>query len=321
MILYVRFRLPPMHEAALPELLALIGDISPAVQALPPDAALVDIRGAQRYFGRDAAELASLLRVRALAHCGVDCVIGVGPNPMLAKMAARAAEPGATLAVPEEDAARFLRGKPVAALEGVGPATARTLCGYGLDSVDRVAAAPLAVLQRIVGARAGRELWERSHGIDRTAVVPNAAARSLAAERSFPLDELDPERHRRALLSITEELGARMRAEKQVCRSLTLVVRYADRSTTTRSRTLREPSAHSAALTSAAYRLLGSLGLQRARVRGLTLRAEDLTPAERAARQLSLDPEDERARRIEAVADRARARFGPKAVIRGSLAA
>ncbi|WP_267246064.1 DNA polymerase Y family protein [Streptomyces sp. PR69] len=321
MILCIRFRLPPMYEAALPELLALIGDISPAVQALPPDAALVDIRGAQRYFGRDATELASLLRVRALAHCGVDCIIGAGPNPMLAKMAARAAAPGATLTVPEGDAARFLHGRPVAALEGVGPATARTLCDYGLDSVDRVAAAPLAVLQRIVGARAGRELWERSHGIDRTAVVPNAAARSLAAERSFPLDELDPERHRRALLSITEELGARMRAEEQVCRSLTLVVRYADRSTTTRSRTLREPTAHSAALTAAAYRLLGSLGLQRARVRGLTLRAEDLTPAERAARQLSFDPDDERARRIEAVADRARARFGPKAVIRGSLAA
>jgi nucleotidyltransferase/DNA polymerase involved in DNA repair len=326
MILYVRFRRAPTYEtggveAALPALLALAEDISPLVQALPPDAALVDVRGAERYFGRDAAQLASLLRVRALAHCGVDCAIGAGPNPMLARMAARAAGPGTTLVVTDEESAGFLADKPVAALDGVGPATARTLSAYGLDSIGRVAEAPLAVLQRILGARAGRELWERAHGIDRTAVVPNAAACSIAAERSFPRDELDPVRHRRALLSLAEELGMRMRGEGQVCRSLTLTVRYADKSTTTRARALREPTAHSAALTDVAYRIHESLGLQRARVRSLSLRADDLTPVERAAHQLTFDPADERARRIEAVADRARARFGPHAVFPGSLAA
>lgn len=111
-----------------------------------------------------------------------------------------------------------------------------------------------------------------------------------------------------------------MRVDEQVCRSLTLTVRYADRSTTTRTRTLREPTAHSVALVAAAYRIHDSLGLQRARVRGLSLRAEGLAPAERATRQLTFDPVDDRARRIEAVADRARARFGPRAVVPGTLA-
>jgi nucleotidyltransferase/DNA polymerase involved in DNA repair len=240
---------------------------------------------------------------------------------MLARMAAQVAEPGTTMVVTEDDAVGFLADKPVAALDGVGRVTARTLCDYGLDSVGRVAAAPLAVLQRILGARAGREVWERARGIDRTAVVPNALSRSVAAERAFPRDELDQVQHRRALLSLAEELGARMRGERQVCRSLTLTVRYADRSTTTRTRALREPTAHSAALTGAAYALHGSLGLQRARVRSLMLRAEGLMPVERAARQLTFDPADERARRIEAVADRARARFGPRAIVPGSLAA
>ncbi|MGW0702531.1 DNA polymerase Y family protein [Streptomyces sp. NPDC002867] len=326
MILHVRFLLPPASEesggeAMLTALLGVAGTISPVVQALPPDAALVDVRGAERYFGRDTAELASLLRVRALAHCGVDCVIGAGPGPMLARMAAREAVPGTTLVVAEDETAAFLADKPVAALDGVGRATARTLCAYGLDSAGRVADAPLAVIQRILGARAGREVWERARGIDRTAVVPGALSSSVVAERSFPFDELEQAQHRRALLSLAEELGTRMRGEHEVCRSLTLTVRYADRSTTVRTRTLREPTAHSAALTGAAYALHASLGLQRARVRGLSLRAEGLMPAERAARQLSFDPADERARRIEAVADRARARFGPRAVVPGSLAA
>ncbi|WP_137990269.1 DNA polymerase Y family protein [Streptomyces vilmorinianum] len=319
MILCIRFRLEPMWEALLPQLLGLLGEFTPVVEAAPPDTLLADVRGALRYFGWSPTELASVIRVRALALYGVDCVIGAGPNPMLARMAAREARPGATLVV--EDAAAFLRDRPVAALDGVGRTTARTLCAYGLDSIGRVADAPLAVLQRLVGAKAGRELGERARGVDRTPVVPNAVSRSTAAERSFPRDELDPSVHRRALLSLAEELGARMRSEKQVCRSLTVTVRYADRSTTTRTRTLPEPTAHSAALTALAYTIHDSFGLQRARVRGIALRAEGLGAAEGAAHQLTFDPADEKARRLEAVADRARARFGPGAIVPGSLAA
>ncbi|MEU0674090.1 hypothetical protein ABZ330_14560 [Streptomyces sp. NPDC006172] len=320
-ILCVRFQLPSAHEAAFPELLGLLEEFTPVVEALPPDGALADLRGAERYFGRGAAELASVIRVRALALHGVDCVIGAGPGPMLARVAQRSARPGATCAVSADEARDFLAGKPVAVLPGVGAATARTLCEYGLDTLGRVAAAPLSTLQRLVGAKGGRELHEKANGVDRGRVVPNAVSRSLAAEQPFPRDELDPVRHRRALLSAGEELGGRLRAMGKVCRTLTLTVRYADRSSTTRGRTLGEPTAHSADLTRTAYSLYEALGLQRARVRAIALRAEGLGPADRASHQLTFDPDDEKARRIEEVADRARAKFGPRAVMPGGLAA
>ncbi|MFJ4808854.1 DNA polymerase Y family protein [Streptomyces longwoodensis] len=322
-ILCVRFQLPPMYEAALPGLLGLLEEFTPVVEALPPDTALADLRGAERYFGRTAVELASVIRVRALALHGVDCAIGAGPGPLLARMALRDARPGLTRAVPgdPDGIAEFLAGRPVAALPGVGPATARTLDEYGLDTLGRVAAAPLSTLQRLIGAKAGRDLREKANGIDRGRVVPNGISRSLVTERPFERDELDPDRHRRALLSAAEEIGTRLRAVEKVCRTLTLTVRYADRSATTRSRTLSEPTAHSADLTKTAYGLYEALGLQRARVRALALRAEGLAPADRAAHQLTFDPVDEKVRRIEEVADRARAKFGPRAVIPGSLAA
>ncbi|MEV4229980.1 hypothetical protein AB0J81_23345 [Streptomyces bobili] len=320
-ILCVRFQLPPPYEAALPGLLELLQEFTPVVEALPPDGALIDVRGAERYFGRGAVELASVIRVRSLALYGVDCMIGAGPGPMLARMALRDARPGVTRAVTEDGVREFLDAKPVAALPGVGTATARTLCEYGLDTLGRVAAAPLSTLQRLVGAKAGRELHDKANGVDRGRVVPNAVSSSLATERPFERDELDPHRHRRALLSAAEELGSRLRAVEKVCRSLTLTVRYADRSSTTRSRTLGEPTAHSADLTRTAYGLYEALGLQRARVRAIALRAEGLTPAEQASHQLTFDPVDEKARRIEEVADRARAKFGPRAVMPGALAA
>ncbi|MDV9202852.1 Y-family DNA polymerase, partial [Streptomyces sp. Wh19] len=102
-ILYLRFSkvgggLPDSagHEG----LLALLGALTPVVEAAPPDGALADVRGALRYFGLDVRGLASVIRIRALALHGVDCAIGAAENPMLARMAARRAAPGKTFVVP-----------------------------------------------------------------------------------------------------------------------------------------------------------------------------------------------------------------------------
>ncbi|MFF3489272.1 hypothetical protein ACFYXC_39465 [Streptomyces sp. NPDC002701] len=48
-------------------------------------------------------------------------------------------------------------------------------------------------------------------------------------------------------------------------------------------------------------------------MRGIALRAERLRPAARATQQLTLDGRDEKLHHLEAVLDRARARFGPGA--------
>ncbi|WP_236719117.1 DNA polymerase Y family protein [Wenjunlia vitaminophila] len=300
---------PPPGPA--PELLDLLYGITPVVEVLPPNAALADVRGALRYFDRGPEQLAELLRVRTFARYGVTCAIGVAGNRMLATMAAWAGPADGVHVVPgtPEAVAAFLRPRPVADLPGVGPATAGTLARHGLYTIGDVADLPLPTLQRLLGRSAGRHLHEHARGHDPRPVVRHAPAPSLTAERAFPLDTVDQAVVRRALLALTVDLGAELRGTGQVAHALTLVVRYADRSTTTRSRALPDPANSTAALTRCAYRLQDALGLQRARVRAVALRADGLTPAATTPAQLSLDPVDERARRLEAVADRAAARF------------
>ncbi|WP_306319368.1 MULTISPECIES: hypothetical protein [unclassified Streptomyces] len=314
-VLYVHFH-ELVDEQLYLRLLGLLAEFTPLVQALPPDAAFADVTGGLRYFGTDAVGLAERIRARTGGLYGLRSTVGVAANPMLARMVAADGPPSAVRELPDDlDAVTaFLAHKPAAALHGVGPATARTLSSYGLDSVGRIAAAPLGTLQRILGAAAGRRLRDAALGVDPTPVVPEAPARSIRVEHEFPGDELDRERQRAALLALADRVGLRLRGEGQAAGALTLTVRYADRTTTVRTRTLREASDHTPTLTGVVYELHERLGLQRARVRALAVRAERLVAGERAPRQLLFDPADERARRIEEVVDRARTKYGPDAV-------
>ncbi|MER6914024.1 hypothetical protein ABT354_20315 [Streptomyces sp. NPDC000594] len=293
------------------ELLGVLGGITPRVQALPPTDADCDVTGARQFFGRDAVGLGHLVQMRAAALFGALVTVGSAPNRSLSAMACAAAPPGGIVHLDPVDVQGLLRPRPVAALPGVGPVAVRELSRYGLHTIGALADTPLGTLQRILGRAQGRLVHERSQGLDLRPVTAAAPARSVAEEYSFPRDELDPARHQQAVRTVVEQAAWRLRTEQQVTGRLELTVRYADGSTTTRARTLAEPTAHAPLLARTTYGIYDSLGLQRARVRGVHLRAGQLIPAEQAAAQLSFDRAAEGARVLEEVADRARARWGP----------
>ncbi|MGA5194051.1 hypothetical protein [Streptomyces exfoliatus] len=133
-----------------------------------------------------------------------------------------------------------------------------------------------------LGVADGRQAHDRAHDINDRPIVPASAARSRSLSYRFDHDELDPDRYHRAVLGLTEHMGAALRDDRQVTQGLTRTVAYVDRVPTARTRSLAAATAHTPALATTARELLISLGLQRARVRSLSLRAERLQAAETA---------------------------------------
>jgi hypothetical protein len=77
-------------------ILDVAADVTPVVEQLPPDAFLLDVAGALRFFGRGPADLAARLRVRALALHDLDLTIGAATNrsrPVRRFLAGRGGEP------------------------------------------------------------------------------------------------------------------------------------------------------------------------------------------------------------------------------------
>ncbi|MER6126169.1 ImpB/MucB/SamB family protein [Streptomyces sp. NPDC001795] len=309
-----------LTEDQYADVIELMSGITPHVQAVPPNAVQLDLSSALRYFDLSPYDVVQLAKIRLKALYGIDSSAGLAGNRMLAAMAADASAPGDTTWVPVERAAEWLYPRPVTALPGIGRTTASTLGRYGLHTIGQVVDTPSATLQRLLGVGQARLLAERARGHDPRPVTPMEPAAYLTADLVFDRDCLDPAQHHRAVLGLADQIGQRLRGERQVAGRITLTVRYADRSSTTRMRKLSEPTNHSPALAATALGLLTAFGLQRARVRAFAIRADGLLPAGGAYRQLSLDPGDARARAAEAAADRARRRFGAEAVRPATLA-
>ncbi|WP_331727140.1 hypothetical protein OG871_39475 (plasmid) [Kitasatospora sp. NBC_00374] len=313
-----------VHRAgfeAYRSLFTVLADITPVVQALPPDGALLQLAGAVTYFGRTPAELADLLQTRLAARYGLVTTGGLGPNRLLATLAADTAAPTTIQTLPDDPRLQlaFLHRQDIRLLPGIGPALEKKFRRYGISVIGELAALPPATVQRVAGAATGRLLLERAHGTDRRTVTPSGPPATISSSTRFDHDVLDPEEIRRALLGLAADLGARLRAAGQVARGIELQITFADRSSLTRSRTLPEASSHSPAIRDGLYALHTRLGLQRARVRAVTARAGGLATAKTAAVQLTFDRPTESARTLEPVIDRANARFGAGALKPGSL--
>lgn len=315
-------RLP---EAVYRQVLELLGDLSPVVQAAPPSAALVDLRGALRCHGVDGGRieevrrLGEVLRIRSISRLGVDLRIGIGPTIAVAATASgqaarEEAATGGVVAVEADGVAEWLAPLPVEALHGVGRRQASALREYGVDRVGLLAGLPPATVQRLLGGTAGRAASERARGIDPRPVVPRDLPASAAVSHSFPRQTLDGAEVRAALLDLVVRLGLLLRRRGQAARGLRLTLRFAAGGAWEKTRRLPEPSGHDDDLRALAYQLMDAAGLQRGRLTGIGLRAEDLLDAEQVARQISLDEAREARLAAEEAADDIRDRFGPAVI-------
>jgi DNA polymerase IV len=95
---------------------------------------------------------------------------------------------------------------------------------------------------------------------------------------------------------------------------VSIKVRFADFTTITRARTLRDPTDVSRDIYATARSLFDALGLQRARIRLVGVRVEGLVDAQGAPIQGTLDEPNHGWRDADRAVDRASARFGAGAV-------
>lgn len=235
---------------------------------------------------------------------GFTCRWGLGPNKLVAKIAAR--ERSGTV-VAEGEARAFLARLPLARLWPLEDKVITHLEDLGLTMIGLLQRVPAAMLARHFGTRA-KQLIELAQGTDRAPLHASYPPAALEARAVLPEAE-DRTAVEAALRELAARVAVELEARHQTCRRIALRLETETR-TFARQRTLLHPTAEAAEVLLAAEHLLATAETKEP-ITALRLRAEELS--RRAEVQLSLleDREAEGARDgLAAAVARIRREFG-----------
>jgi DNA polymerase-4 len=290
---------------------------TPLVEPLSLDEAFLDVTGSESLFG-SSAEIGRQIKKQIRAELRLVASVGVAPNKFVAKIASDLKKPDGFLVVEPGRIQAFLDPLPVGRLWGVGKVTSQVFERLAVRTIGQLRQLPIGQLNALFGSY-GEHYWRLAQGIDDRRVVPDREARSISNETTFSEDISDIELLRSWLVELVEQVARRLRRLEIKGRTVELKVRFADFKTISRSLTLREPTNITQELLDAGVDLL----MQRLPARHLPVRllgfgVSNLDDSGISQKQLFDQPNQDRERELDLVADQITAKFGKLAIRRGT---
>jgi DNA polymerase-4 len=295
---------------------SIFEEFTPLVEPLSLDEAFLDATGCEHLFGSSVG-IGRQIKSRIRADLHLIASVGVAPNKFLAKIASDLRKPDGFLVVDQDKVQGFLDRLPVGRIWGVGRVTGQVFGRLGIRTIGELRQLPIDTLQQLFGS-AGDHYWRLSHGLDDRKVVPDREAKSISHETTFAEDILDPEELHAWLVELVEQVARRLRRHELKGRTAELKVRFADFHTITRSVTLAEPTNITHELLLAGTELLRTkLPEGHLPVRLLGFGVKGFDDSSQSQRQLFSEPDRERQRQLDVVADQIAGKFGNSAIRRG----
>ncbi|MHB1095482.1 MAG: Y-family DNA polymerase [Gemmatimonadaceae bacterium] len=323
----------------------VLDDFTPLVEGASIDEWYLDLSGTEALYHREPiGETARRIRDEVFARTGMRVSIGVGPNKLVAKLAAERAKPkpgtGATgvHVVDEANVLDFMRTLDLGDVPGIGPKLQEKLASVGLVAVRDVLETDPANLARWLGRETAYRVLRKARGASDAAVEPRAPAKQVSREETFDRDIADVTALGRELQILAHRVAADLRGDHLEARTITVKVRDQRFTTRTMSRTIEAPISSDAAIADAAQDLLRALRKDwSAPVRLAGVALSNFTPA-RDAEQLGIfdgrgphsgggagdangagdSGESLRDRELSRAVDRVREKFGDAAIRAGA---
>ncbi len=179
------------------------------------------------------------LRIKDEVHKqeGITCSIGVGPNKPIAKIASGFQKPDGLTVVRFEDAREFLFPLKVSKIPGIGDKTAETLNEMGITKVEELASYNVQLLSKRFG-KMGLRMKQMANGLDFGDVQERESIKSISRHGTFEKDTNDLVKITKSLEMLTESVHSSLMKHRFLFKTVTLIVRFEDFTTYTRSKTI-----------------------------------------------------------------------------------
>jgi DNA polymerase IV len=298
-------------------LMLLLLEFTDMVEQVSIDEAFLDVTGSRRLLG-SGADIARRIKARIVEDQRLTASVGVAANKFVAKVASDLQKPDGLVVVEPGREREFLEPLPIRRLWGVGPKTEQALHRLGIQLIGDITRTVRADLIRRLG-QSGEHLWQLAHGIDDRAVSPEEGFKSIGHETTFERDTDDRQKLHDTLLGLTEMVTQRLRAHHARGRTVTVKLREADFSTTTRRLSLPKPADTTEKIFPAAWKLMQPLIRAGKRVRLIGVYASNLSTPDEAGQLALFDQAPERDHKLAEALDSITRRYGNRAITRAAL--
>ena len=263
---------PAAYDAASDEVMGLLRDLGHPVEVWGWDEAYLGVTA-------DPAAVAEHIRTIVLAETGLSCSVGISDNKQRAKVATGFAKPAGIFALTDANWMSVMADRPVDALWGVGPKTAKKLAALDITTVGQLARADAELLTSTFGPRTG--LWvlllAKGGGDTEVSAAP-WVPRSRSHEVTFARDLTDRAEMDQAVTDLarrTLDDVVAITSRARIVARVAVTVRTATFYTRTKIRKLAEPSTDPDIIVAAALQILGLFELDRpVRLLGVRLELE-----------------------------------------------
>jgi len=263
---------PAAYDAASDQVMGSLRDLGHPVEVWGWDEAYVAVTAA------DPLEVAEQIRTVISSETGLSCSVGISDNKQRAKVATGFAKPAGIFALNDENWMTVMAGRPVDALWGVGPKTAKKLAGLGITTVRELAHCDAELLTSTFGPRTGLWLLLLAKGGGDTEVSAEPwIPRSRSHVVTFPRDLTDRAEMDSAVMQLARQALDDVLAARRIVTRVAVTVRTATFYTRTKIRKLAAPTTDAETIIAAALRVLDLFELDRP-VRLLGVRLELAMP-------------------------------------------
>jgi DNA polymerase-4 len=303
------------YVAVSRQIRALMGRLTPLMQPLSIDEAVLDLAGTEALHGAPPAVVLARFARDVEREAGVTVSIGLAPNRLLAKIAAGRNKPRGFAVIGAAEAAGLLAPEPVRLLPGIGPMLARKLETLGITRLGHLQAlSDRDALRKL--DEDGPSLARRARGEDSRVVDPSRETKSISAETTFDSDLSRIEDLERHLWRLAEKLARRLKENELAAGGVVLKLKTDRFAIRTRAARLPSPTVLPDRLFDAARALLAREATGAA-FRLIGIGASVLLPRAEADHGDLADTDTPRLAATQAAIDTLRSRFGDAAITRG----
>lgn len=302
------------YSAVGREIRDMMLDLTPLVQPLSIDEAVLDLRGTEALHGVPPVVVLSRFARAVEQRVGVTVSIGLARNRMAAKIAAGFDKPRG-FCILGSDAAKRLAAEDVGLLPGVGAVYAKRLASNGITRIAHLQALDDRQALAKLGDD-GPSLCRRARMEDERRVIVERDTKSISAETTFDTDVVLVGELERHLWRMAEKLAARLREKDYAAGGVVLKLKTSRFALRTRAVRLHSPSRLPDRLFAAARALLAREADGTA-FRLIGIGANPLLPGADADPPDLADPNAPRQVAAQDAIDRLRAKFGAAIIAKG----